>query len=192
MLEANVLEDAGLAHFAAIVARPADQGEAHVGYHAGDIQHDGFLSGVEGLKEFLDDDGCAQNINFKAGPPVLQVLLDKGVFVREVAGVVDEDIWGTNGFENGGDGSVVGDVGGVGFEGDSGKFLGEGVLGFLGAGFVAAQDANARNTRGSETAGDVRTNTTTGAGDKGTFAGERAAWKGGGEGRVRLPMIGDK
>ena len=31
------------------------------------------------------------------------------------------------------------------------------------------------NTRGGETAGDVLTNTTTGAGDKRTFAGERAA-----------------
>ena len=109
-----------------------------MGCHAGDIQHDCFLAGLEGLQEFLGDDGCAQDINLKAGPPVLQVLLDKGALVREMAGVVDEDVWGAKGFEDGGDGRVVGDVGGVGFEGDSGKFRGESVLGLPDAGLVAA------------------------------------------------------
>ena len=138
VLEANILENPGLGELAAIVARPADQGEAHMRSEAGDIQHDGFLAGAEGLKEFLGDDGCAQDINFKAGPPVLQILLDKGTFVGEVAGVIDEDVGSAKGFEDGGDGRVVGDVGGVSFEGDGGEFLGEGVLGFLDAGFVAA------------------------------------------------------
>ena len=143
VLEANVLEDPGLAHLAAIVARPADQGKAHVGRHAGDIQHDGFLARAEGLKEFLGDYGGAQDVDLKAGPPVLEILLDKGAFVREVAGVVDEDVRGAKGFEDGGDGRAVGDVGAVGLEGNGGELLAEGVLGLLDAGLVAAQDANA-------------------------------------------------
>ena len=163
-----------------------------MGSEAGDIQHDGFLAGAEGLEEFLGDNCRAEDVDLKAGPPFLQILLDKGAFVREVAGVVDEDVGSAKGFEDGGDGRVVGDVGGVSFEGDGGELLGEGVLGLLDAGLVAAQEANAFNTRGGETAGDVLTNTTTGAGDKRTFAGERAAWKGGGERRVRLCMDGSK
>ena len=81
---------------------------------AGDIQHDGVLAGAEGLKEFLSDDGGAEDVDLKAGPPFLKVLLDKGAFVGEVAGVVDEDVGSTKGFEDGGDGRGVGDVGGVG------------------------------------------------------------------------------
>ena len=192
MLEANVLEDPGLAHLAAIVARPADQGKTHVGSHAGDIQHDGFLAGAEGLKEFLGDYGRAEDVDLKAGPPVLKILLDKGAFVREVAGVVDEDVGGAKGFENGSDGRTVGDVSGVGLKDNGGELLAKSVLGLLDAGLVAAQEANALNTRGGETAGDVLTNTTTGARDKHTFAGERAAWKCGGERRVGFAVVGDK
>ena len=192
VLEANVLEDTGLGQLAAVVARPADQGEAHVGSHAGDIQHDGLLAGAEGLKELLADSGRAQDVDLKAGPPALEVLLDKGAVVREVAGVVDEDVGGAKGLEDGGDGRAVGDVGGVGLEGDGRELLGEGVLGLLDAGLAAAQDANALNACGGETSGDVLTDTTTGAGDKRTFASERAAWKRGGDRRVRLLVVGDK
>ena len=138
VLEANILENPSLGELAAIVARPADQGEAHMRSEAGDVQHDGFLAGAEGLKEFLGDDGGAEDVDLKTGPPFFQILLDKGTFVGEVAGVVDEDVGSAKGFKDGSDGRVVGDVSGVGFEGDGGEFLGEGVLGFLDAGFVAA------------------------------------------------------
>ena len=192
MLEANVLEDTGLAHLAAIVARPADHGKAHVYSEAGDIQHDGFLTGAEGLKKLLGDNGRAQDVDLKAGPPILKVLLDKGAFIREVASVVDEDGGGAKGFEDVGYGRFIGDVGGVGFEGYGGELSTDGVLSLLDAGLVAAQDADALNTRGGETSGDMLTNTTTSASDKCTFASERAAWKCGGQRRVRLVMVGDK
>ena len=170
-------KNTGLAHLAAIVSRPADQGKAHVCSEAGDVQHDAFLTGAEGLKKLLGDNGRAQDVDLKAGEPLLKVLLDKGAFIREVASVIDEDVRGAKGFEDGGDGRVVGDVGGVGFEGDGGELGAEGVLGLLDAGLVAAQDANALNTRGGETSGDMLTNTTTSASDKRTLASERATWK---------------
>ena len=81
---------------------------------AGDIQHDGVLAGAEGLKEFLSDDGGAEDVDLKTGPPFLKVLLDKGTFVGEVAGVVDEDVGSAEGVEDGADGRGGGDVGGVG------------------------------------------------------------------------------
>ena len=81
---------------------------------AGDIQHDGVLPRGEGLKEFLSDDCRAEDVDLKTGPPFLQILLDKGTFVGEVAGVVDEDVGSAEGSEDGGDGRRGGDVGGVG------------------------------------------------------------------------------
>lgn len=38
----------------------------------------------------------------------------------------------------------------------------------------------------------MRTDTTAGASDKGTFSGERVAWKRGGDGCVRLLVVGNK
>lgn len=192
VLEANVLEDTGSCQLAAVVARPADQGKAHVRSHTGDIEHDSLLPGAKGLKELLADSGRAQDVDLKAGPPALQVLLDKGAVVREMARVVDEDVGGAKGFEDGGNGRTVGDVGGVGLEGDAREFFGEGVLGLLDADLVPTQNADALDARGGKTPGDVLTNTTTGPRDKRTFVSEGAAWKRGGDRRVWFAVVGDK
>ena len=192
VLEADVLKDTGLGKLAAVVARPADQGEAHVSSHAGDVQHDSLLARTEGLQKLLADDGRTQDVDLEAGPPALEILLDEGAVVWEVAGVVDEDVGGAKGLEDGGDGGAIGDVSRVGLEGDSGEFLGEGLLGLLDAGLVAAQDANTLDARGGDASGDVLPDTTTGASNKRALARERAAWKRGGERGVGLLVVGDK
>ena len=138
------------------------------------------------------DCGRAQVVDLKAGPPALKVLLDKGAVVREMTGIVDEDVRGAKGLDDGGNGRTFRDVGGVGLEGHGGELLGEGVLGLFDADLAATQDADALNARGGETPGDVLTDTTTGAGDKRTLASERAAWKRGVDRRVRFAVVSDK